>query len=76
MVVYVITTKISIFVSYYISVKETEIDLFNRNIYCKTKHSTKTQIVDNARALGRVRTKLECPSSLNLKTKIQGLESP
>ena len=48
MVVYGITTKISIFISYYISVKETAIDLFNQNIYCiKTKHSTKTQIVDS-----------------------------
>ena len=72
MIVYGITTKISNFVSYYISVKEAAIDLFNRNIYCKTKHSTKTQIVDSG-----IPTKLECPyMSLNLKTKIQGLDSP
>ena len=73
MVVYGITTKISIFVSYYISVKETAIDLIEiftvrRNIVRKHK----LWIL----ALGRVRTKLECPyMSLNLKTKIQGLES-
>ena len=56
MVVYGITTKISILVSYYISVKETAIDLFNRNIYCKTKHSKKTQIVGSGVRTGSYET--------------------
>ena len=56
MVVYGITTKISIFVSYYISVKEAVIDLFNRNIYCKKKHCTKTQIVDSGVRQGSYET--------------------